>query len=186
MKIFPVNPLWLSMIPLFIITHMSGQDKPLQVVDEVDFQRYAGTWYEIARLPNPFQKRCAGDVTATYTLLDNDQIKVVNRCRKEDGEFIEAEGRARRAGKDEPLSKLEVRFAPRYLSWLPFVWGDYWIIELDSGYRYAVIGDPNRKYLWILAREPEMDEHILEGILQRTSEQGYDVSKVVRTRHRSG
>ncbi|WP_041719051.1 lipocalin family protein [Desulfurivibrio alkaliphilus] len=171
------------MLTLVLGSVVIGQDKPLQVVDEVDLERYAGTWYEIARLPNRFQARCTGDVTATYTLLDNGQIKVVNRCRIEEGEFIEAEGRARLADKDGPASKLKVRFAPRFLSWIPFVWGDYWIIELDPGYRYAVVGDPARKYLWILAREPEMDDQILEEILKSTGEQGYDVSNVIRTKH---
>ena len=174
------------MLSLVFGSTVIGQEKSLQVVEEVDLERYAGTWYEIARLPNRFQDRCTGDVTATYTLLDNGQIKVVNRCRTEDGNFIEAEGRARLADKDGPASKLKVRFAPRFLSWLPFVWGDYWIIELDPGYRHAVVGDPARKYLWILAREPEMDEQILEEILKRTGEQGYDISNVVRTKHRPG
>ncbi len=173
-------------IPLVITTAVLSQNNPPRVVDNVDLQKYAGTWYEVARLPNRFQTQCAGDVSATYTLLDNGQIKVVNRCRLESGEFTEAVGRARRAGKNEPNSKLKVRFAPAFLSWLPFVWGDYWIIELDPEYRYAVVGDPSRRYLWILAREPEMDDAILEGIIERTSEQGYDVKELVRTKHWPG
>jgi len=173
------------MLSLLITSSLFAQNDPLHVVDEVDLERYAGTWYEIARLPNRFQNRCASDVTATYTILDNDQIKVVNRCRKSDGTFIEAEGRARRAGKNEPNSKLKVRFAPRILSFLPFVWGDYWIIQLDPDYRYAVVGDPGRKYLWVLARDPEMEDAMLEEILHRTSEQGYNVTEVTRTEHRT-
>jgi len=185
MKFILLYGWWISMILLPGFTTLFGQDKTLRVVDEIDLDRYAGTWYEIARLPNSFQERCAGDVTATYTLLENKQIKVVNRCRTADGEFIEAEGRARRAGEDEPNSKLKVRFAPRILSWLPFVWGDYWIIDLDPDYRYAVIGEPSRKYLWILARDPDMEKSTLEEILQRTSEQGFDSAGVVRTEHHS-
>jgi apolipoprotein D and lipocalin family protein len=172
------------MLSLLITSPLFAQNSPLPVVDEVDLERYAGTWYEIARLPNRFQNRCVSDVTATYTILDNDQIKVVNRCGKADGSFIEAEGRARRADKNEPNSKLKVRFAPRILSFLPFVWGDYWIIELDPDYRYAVIGEPGRKYLWVLAREPEMENAMLEEILHRTGEQGYNVTEVTRTEHR--
>lgn len=171
------------LIPLVITSAVLSQNNPPRVVENVDLQKYTGTWYEIARLPNRFQQRCAGDVTATYTLLDNGQIEVVNRCRKENGEFIEAVGRARRAEKDGPDSKLEVRFAPRILSWLPFVWGDYWIIDLDPDYRYAVVGDPARKYLWILARETEVNSEILDGILYRANEQGYDISALIMTKH---
>jgi apolipoprotein D and lipocalin family protein len=113
--------------------YVSAQEKTsktLDVVPSVDILRYIGTWYEIARLPNRFQEKCAGDVTATYSILDNGEIMVVNRCRHENGEITEAEGRARRASDDEPNTKLEVRFAPAFLSFLPFVWGDYWIIDL--------------------------------------------------------
>jgi apolipoprotein D and lipocalin family protein len=163
----------------------SAQDKskqPLEVVPSVDLVRYCGSWYEIARLPNGFQEKCAGDVIATYTLLNDGQIKVVNRCRKEDGEITEAEGRAKRASDDGPNSKLKVRFAPSILSFLPFVWGNYWILELDAAYTYAVVGEPNREYLWILSRSPRMDENIIQGILDRMKEKGFDVSKVIRTK----
>jgi apolipoprotein D and lipocalin family protein len=156
-------------------------EKPLQVVPTVDLARYSGTWYEIARLPNKFQKECIGNVTATYTLLDNGEIKVVNRCRKSNGEITEAEGRARRASDDEPNSKLKVRFAPAFLSFLSFVWGDYWILELAVDYSYAVVGEPDRKYLWVLARSPKMDDATLAGILDRVRQQGYDVRALIRT-----
>lgn len=153
----------------------------LIVVPTVDFHRYCGTWYEIARLPNKFQEDCACNVMATYTLLDDGSIKVVNRCLKADGDTIQAEGKARRKSDDEPLSKLQVRFAPAFLSFLPFVWGDYWIIDLATDYTYAVIGEPDRKYLWILARSPRMDDALYQEILGRITAQGYDVSKIIRT-----
>jgi apolipoprotein D and lipocalin family protein len=164
---------------------VKAQDKskqPLEVISSVDITRYCGTWYEIARLPNSFQTKCAGDVVATYTLLDNGQIKVVNRCRKENGEMTEAEGRAKRASDDEPNSKLKVRFAPAILSFLPFVWGNYWILEMDTSYAYAVIGEPDREYLWILSRTPKMDENILQGILGRMKEKDFDVEKIMMTK----
>jgi len=173
---------------LMIIATMAtrGQDKPkqlLEAVPSVDIVRYCGTWYEIARLPNSFQEKCAGDVTATYTLLEGGKIKVVNRCRLVDGEMTEAEGRAKRADNDQPNSKLKVRFAPAILSFLPFVWGNYWIVELDTAYTYAVVGEPDRKYLWILSRSPKMDESLVQGILGRMKEKGFDVSKVMMTKH---
>ena len=170
-----------------LVSHPSiAQDKGIQelhVVPDVDLSKYAGLWYEIARLPNRFQNDCAGDVTASYTVLDNGDIKVVNRCRKENGEFDEAEGKARRADADGPPTKLKVRFAPQLLSFLPFVWGNYWIIDLAPDYHYAVIGEPDRKYLWILARTPKLDEETMSGILSRIQQQGYDTVQLIRTQH---
>ncbi len=163
-----------------------AQDKatePLSVVPAVDLVRYMGTWYEIARLPNSFQSKCAGDITATYALLDDGRIRVVNRCRKQSGEMSEVEGVAKRLSDDEPVSKLKVRFAPAFLSFLPFVWGDYWIINIGSDYSYAVVGEPERKYLWVLSRTPSMDNATLQQILDQVAQQGYDVSGLVRTRN---
>jgi len=154
----------------------------LTVVPALDLQRYAGTWYEIARFPNRFQKQCDGEVTATYTLLDDGTVRVVNRCRTSDGEWTEAEGKARRAREDGPTSILKVRFAPAFLSFLPFVWGDYWVIDLAEDYTYAVIGEPKREYLWILSRTPVLAEETYAAILHRASAKGFDVSKLVRTR----
>lgn len=157
--------------------------KPLKVVPSIDLARYAGTLHEIARLPNSFQKKCVGDVTANYTLLDNGKFKVVNRCRCEDGTFTEAEGAARKASSNGPNSKLEVRFAPAFLSFLPFVWGKYWIIDLADDYSYAVIGEPDREYLWILARSPKLDESILQNIFEKVKSNGYDVKNIIITKH---
>jgi apolipoprotein D and lipocalin family protein len=174
------------LIPLLLPSLEGGEneeDRPLQVVPSVDLVRYSGTWYEIARLPNRFQTQCVGDVTATYTLLDDGAIKVVNACLNEDGEIESVEGRARRKSEDEPNSKLEVRFAPAFLSFLPFVWGNYWIIDLDTEYTYAVVGEPNRKYLWILARSPNMNKDLYDQILSRIKAQGYDTSRLIRTQH---
>ena len=96
--------------------------------------------------------------------------------------MTEAEGKARRLSDDAPTSKLEVRFAPGWLSWLPFVWANYWVIDLADDYSYAVIGEPGRKYLWILSRTPKMDDAVYEKILGRIKEQGYDTSALVKTR----
>lgn len=153
------------------------------VIPSVDLERYVGVWYEIARLPNRFQKDCVNDVTATYTLLPDGDIKVINRCRKEGDVVTEVEGRARLASREGPNSKLEVRFAPAWLSFLPFVWGNYWIIDLATDYSYAVIGEPDREYLWVLARSSQMDEALLSSILERARLQGYDTSALVRTKH---
>jgi apolipoprotein D and lipocalin family protein len=175
-----------STILFLALPLMNGDEmesKPLQVVPEIDLERYAGTWYEIARLPNKFQRECTGNVTATYTLLDDGTVSVVNRCLRKDGKYTEAVGKARRMSDDEPNSKLEVRFAPAWLSFLPFVWAKYWVIDLAGDYSYAVVGEPGREYLWILARSPSMESTIYAGILDRIAQQGYDTSLLVRTQH---
>ncbi len=94
----------------------------------------------------------------------------------------EAEGRARRKSDAEPPTKLQVRFAPAILSFLPFVWGDYWIIDLAPDYSYVAVGEPSREYLWILSRTPRLDEAVYAGILDRLREQRYDVSRLMRTK----
>lgn len=154
---------------------------PPPTQDWVDLERYAGRWYEIARLPNRFQEKCAGDVAATYTLRADGRVRVVNECRRTDGSTTRAEGVARRAEASGPASRLKVRFAPAVLSFLPFVWGDYWILELDRGYRHALVGDPARKYLWILGRDPAMDAETYQGLAAAAARLGYDTSRLVRT-----
>lgn len=156
--------------------------EPLRVVPSVDLPRYTGLWYEVARLPNRFEEKCAGDVTAEYTLKSADRIKVVNRCRKRDGKMTEAVGDAKLADKKGPNSRLKVRFAPAFLSFLPVVWGDYQIIELAPDYSHAVVGDPSRKYLWFLSRNPQMDEATYLRLTEAARSQGFDVSKLIRTK----
>lgn len=157
--------------------------EPLRVVPSVDLPRYAGLWYEVARLPNRFEEKCAGDVSAEYTLKEKDRIKVVNRCRKSDGKLTEAVGEAKLADKNGPNSRLKVRFAPAYLSFLPAVWGDYQIIELAPDYTHALVGSPDRKYLWVLSRNPRMAEAAYLRLLEAARSQGFDVSRMIRTRH---
>lgn len=154
---------------------------PLPTVDGVELTRYAGRWYEIARLPNRFQEQCAGDVTATYTLRDDGRVTVVNECRQRDGKTTRASGVARRADEKGPASRLKVRFAPSFLSFLSFVWGDYFILELDPDYRHALVGDPARKYLWILSRTPEMDANTYESLVGTAERLGFDAKQLVRT-----
>ena len=154
---------------------------PLPTQDWVDLERYAGRWYEIARLPNRFQEQCAGDVAATYTLRPDGRVRVVNECRREDGRRSRAEGVARRADEKGPASRLKVRFAPAFLSFLPQVWGDYWIVELDEDYRHAMVGDPSRRYLWILSRSPEMDAATYESLAAAAGRLGFAAERLVRT-----
>lgn len=170
-----------AMLSAIGMAHAEGK-RPLRVVPEVDLVRYSGQWYEIARFPNRFQKRCAGEVTATYTLQPNGKISVLNRCRLENGEEIQAQGVARLAGKEQPNSILKVRFAPAILSFLPQVWGDYQIIALSPDYTHALVGDPARKYLWVLSRSPRMDDAIFDQLVQEARSQGFDTNRLQKTR----
>ena len=154
---------------------------PITAVPNLDLQRYLGRWYEIARLPNSFQTKCSCDVVAQYTLLAEGDIEVTNRCRKANGEMSEAVGKAKRASDSEPVSKLKVRFAPAILSWLPFVWGDYWVIILASDYSYAVVGEPSRKYLWVLSRSSTMPDGLYGELMGKLANMGYDTRQIQKT-----
>ena len=151
-------------------------ERPLQVVPAVDLARYAGKWYEIARLPNRFQRKCASDTSAMYTIRGDGKINVVNECRMADGRITSAKGVAQVASKAGPNTKLKVTF------FWPF-YGDYWIIDLDPDYRWAVVGEPDRKYLWILGRDRRMEEGLFDSIVARIKAQGYDLTNLIRTTH---
>jgi apolipoprotein D and lipocalin family protein len=154
---------------------------PVRAVPEVDLARYAGRWFEIARLPNSFQKDCAGETTAEYVLLPDRQIRVVNSCVRPDGSVNRAEGRARLAKADGPASRLKVRFAPGFLSFLPMVWGDYWILDLTDDYGAVLVGEPSRKYLWILSRSRELDDVTYRRMVRTAVSQGFDVTRLLRS-----
>jgi apolipoprotein D and lipocalin family protein len=147
---------------------------PLRTVPHVDLTRYMGTWYDIASFPQRFQKGCTGTV-ATYTLRPDGTVEVLNRCARGalDGKVTAAKGRAKVVDRTTN-AKLKVSF------FWPF-WGDYWVIDLGQDYEYAVVGHPNRNYLWILSRTPTMAPEVYEGILERLKQQHYDTTRLVRT-----
>lgn len=172
---------WALMGLAVLVAFNRGQETAPRTVESVNLKQYSGTWYEIARFPNRFQDQCTGNVTAEYSIRPDGRIEVINRCRTADGSVDEARGIARRAGKDRSNAKLEVRFAPAFLSFLPMVWGDYWILGLGPGYSYSVVGDPNREYLWILSRTPTMTDAAYRSALEIAQVNGFDVSRLVRT-----
>ena len=176
--------LYLAVFAVFSLTlTVSAQSKnanALQTVASVDLKQYSGKWFEIARYPNKFQKQCVGNTTAIYTIKPNNKIEVVNQCLKKDGMVEDVKGDARIVDK-KSNAKLEVRFAPKFLSFISAVWGDYWIIDLDEGYKYAVIGDPKREYFWILSRDAKMTDETYQNILRRAEAKGFNPGKVVKT-----
>ena len=165
---------------LLVLAFATRAGEPLATVGDVDLTRYAGRWYEVAKYPNRFQSQCVADTTATYRLLDDGAVGVVNRCRTTNG-VDEASGVARRL--DGRTDRLEVSFLPAALRWLPIGWGDYWIIELAPDYRYAVVGEPSRKYLWILARSRALSAEDRRGIEARLPAHGYDPARLVESPH---
>ena len=159
---------------------VTAENAPLRVVPDIDYKRYAGTWYEIARLPNRFEKKCVSSVTANYAPQPDGRVTVTNRCKQADGSFSEATGVARRV-EGKPPSVLQVRFAPAFLSFISKVWGDYQVIELGPQYDYSVVGSPDRRYLWILARTPRLDPATYQSLVDRAKAQGFDTSTLIQT-----
>jgi len=149
--------------------HARAQTEPVRSVARVDLARYVGKWYEIASFPMFFQRRCVGDTTAEYSFRDDGDIRVVNRCRTEDG-FDEAVGRAW-AVEGTGNGQLKVSFFWPFRS-------DYWIVGLDEDYRWAVVGNPERKYLWILSRTPVLPRDQLDRALRAAQTQGFDLGRL--------
>ena len=164
----------LALITIFAAV-IDGRRNNLDVVPHVDLNRYVGHWYEIARLPNRFEKKCANSVTATYSLRTDGKIEVVNRCRKSSGDYTTAKGKAKVVDKTTN-AKLKVSF------FWPF-YGDYWILDLGENYEYAVVGAPNRKYLWILSRSPQMDETVYRQLLAKMAARGFKTEQMIKTPH---
>lgn len=162
----------LSILFSLFIGGCSSKNPPLQTVNNVDIQKYKGTWYEIARFEHFFEKGCK-NVTATYEIKEDGDLKVINRCTKIDtNEKKEATGVA--YATDETNSKLKVSF------FRPF-YGDYYILDLASDYSYALVGNPNRELLWILSRTKTLDENIKNSILKKLPALGFDANKFIWT-----
>jgi apolipoprotein D and lipocalin family protein len=154
---------------------------PLRALPSLDVPSYMGTWYQVAWFPNRFQSQCVSDTSARYALRADGRVEVLNRCRLADGRYDDADGIARPAGStltNDRLSpaQLEVSFLPALLRWIP-AWGSYWVIALADDGRYAVVSEPQRQYLWVLARAPRLtaeDEAAIRSTLVR---QGFDLGR---------
>jgi apolipoprotein D and lipocalin family protein len=148
----------------------------LEVVPHIELEKYLGKWYEIAHLPARFQEGCT-DTSATYALSEDGSISVLNECIK-NGKMKLAKGKAKVVDKHSG-AKLKVTF------FWPF-YGDYWIIDLGKDYDYAVVGTPNRKYLWILSRTPRMDDKLFSQLVESVKSKGFDVNNLIKTNHKEG
>lgn len=172
--VLPLLCLW----PLHSIA--AGETPPLAAVAALDVPRYMGTWYEIAKYPNRFQKKCVADTRAEYSLMADGRVQVINRCRQESGETDAAHGIARQIGV-AGSPRLEVRFAPAWLSFIPAVWGDYWVIDIDEDYQLVAVSEPKREYLWVLSRTPAVDALSYGALLGRLAGKGFDIHRLELT-----
>jgi apolipoprotein D and lipocalin family protein len=163
----------LILIIIMFFNNINGQ-KYITVVPEVNLQMYAGTWYEIARLPFYFESKLKC-ITATYSIREDGEISVLNKGHliSDPAKIKSSKGKAFIPDKSVP-AKLKVQF------FWPFK-GDYWIMELDEDYKYVLIGEPSFKYLWILAGEKKLDQAIMEMLLKRATDSGYNLTDLILT-----
>ncbi len=153
---------------------------PLKTVPDLKLPRYLGTWYEIARLPMRHEPAACTDVSANYSLQENGNVRVHNRCRL-DGVVEEAIGEASVVDKDS--ARLAVSFLPKGLRWLPFTKGDYWVMQVAPDYSVSLVGSPDRKYLWLLARTPQLDRTVQDHYLANARNQGFELAELIHTHH---
>ena len=165
---------------LLLVACMSNNesiDPPLKTIESIDITRYMGKWYEITKYPNRFQQKCISGTSAEYSLRQDGSVQVINRCKTAEGEMAEAIGQALQVG-GSTIPKLQVRFAPAWLSFLPMVWGSYWIIDLDPNYSLAAVSEPTRQYLWVLSRTPTVDSVSYQALLKRLETKGFNLAKL--------
>ncbi len=163
----------LSILLVLSCTKSNSQMIDNTTVKQLDLNRYLGTWYEIARFPHSFEKNLVG-VTATYSLRNDGLIKVLNQGYKNTlkGKLSNAEGKAKIPDKSEP-GKLKVSFF-----WI--FYADYFVLELDENYQYAMIGSSSPKYFWILSRTPKMAPATYEMLLEKARKRGYNLEKLYK------
>ncbi len=168
----------LSGLALNAFAHAKSKDLP--TVNQVKVDQYLGVWYEVARKPMYFERHCERDITATYTLNVNGNIQVDNRCVKADGQLMQSVGEAFIVNPPKN-SQLKVSFLPEWLRWLPIARGNYWILKLDDNYQTVLVGEPSRKYLWVLSRDPKPNEAVVKSYLKYAESVGYQLNDIIRT-----
>lgn len=148
-------------------------------INNFEINKYLGTWYEIARLPNRFENKCIAPITANYSINpdDKEQLIVLNKCNTKEGTSDVATGVAKFV-ESSNIGKLKVTFIPKWLRWLSVGYGDYWIISVDYE-SIAVVGSPDHEYLWILARTDKVNKNDLDQAIKIAQNQGFNVTKLI-------
>jgi apolipoprotein D and lipocalin family protein len=172
-KLLPVAGAVVAVGAAIALNRSAYAGEPIPTAPNVDLTRYQGTWYEIARLPLFWENKCVANVTATYTVRPDGKVTVLNQCRKKDGTETASTGTAEVAGTEN--SKLKVTF------FWPFK-GDYWILDLDPDYNWALVGTPNLKNLWVLSRTPQLDKPIFDKLIDQARQLGFDTQKIIYTK----
>jgi apolipoprotein D and lipocalin family protein len=172
--------LLMTMIPFHV--SCAGSRIALPTVENVDVQKYLGKWYEVSSFPQSFQKGCTA-TNAEYSMREDGGLKVVNTCHLDspDGKLKKATGRAWIKDK-KSNAKLKVQFFLSRFK-IPFLSGNYWILDLDENYESVLVGDPTRKYLWILSRDPKLDQVRYDELVAKAEELKFDTRKLVKTIH---
>jgi apolipoprotein D and lipocalin family protein len=176
--------LWVG-ATLALAPMVSGNASEVKAVPAVSLDRYQGKWFELAAIPQFFQRKCVRDTFAEYTKLEGGEIRVENNCTGDDSSRIRAEGRARLYDSSE-TSKLTVTFLKLFGEYRYWAGGDYWVIELDPNYQWAVVGHPTRRYGWVLSRTPTQPVAVLAEIVGRIKAQGYDACEFIVTPQTGG
>jgi apolipoprotein D and lipocalin family protein len=171
----------LAVLPLFALANVAlGRVDPPKTVDRLDLNRYMGQWYEIAAMPIDSERRCVGGTTAEYSQLPDGTIRVLNQCRTGPHETVSAEGRARLADA-KTNARLDVTFVNLGHWWWYFVGGEYWVLDVDENYQYALVGDPYHRYAWILSRTPKLSDDLLYRAVVELKKQGYNPCLLMTT-----
>lgn len=173
-----MKKLILAVVGLFLsCTSAKLSENEVQTAPSVDLNKYIGKWYEVASIPQSFQKQCVGNTIADYSFGEKNLIVVINSCDTKTGKRSVSEGRAKIVDTNTN-SKLKVTFV-KLIDWIFAFGGNYWILDVDPGYNYALIGDPSRQYAWILSRTPNLPEEILVQAEKHFKAQGYDTCQIL-------
>lgn len=178
MKIITLVIICLISSTVYLPSETTKMDK-VESVEYIDVNKYMGTWYEYARIPNRFQNKCEGNVTATYTLLKNGRVEVINKCLEKDGNTDSAKGLAKIV-ETQTNSKLKVSFFSIF--GIHLFWGNYWVLYLDDDYKVAVVGEPSKKYGWILSRDIKPDSENLQKAYNAIEKNGYNSEDFIQTK----
>lgn len=184
LKDLSLSKLIFIMLSLVGCSTLANDANLVRTVPSVDLQQYLGKWYEIASIPQSFQKDCVSNVTAEYAVAEKNRIKVLNSCETQSGKFKIAEGRAKVVNTDSN-AELKVTFV-KIGGWIFTFGGDYWVIGLGDKYDYAVVGHPSRKYAWILSRTPYLSETQLHQATKALTDNGYDLCQLKTTIQNGG